>query len=62
MTMECFFRFCSFVFNADFGTKHIKFLINKGFANFCNKSVEQILSLYFCVYNAGFGQVIVCLK
>ena len=42
MTMECFFRFCSFVFNADFGTKHIKFLINKGFVNFSNKNIETV--------------------
>ena len=35
-----FFQFCSFVFNADFDTKHVQFLISKSFPNFCSKDIE----------------------
>ena len=42
-----FFQFCSFVFNDDFSTKYIKFLINKGFANFCNINIETVSLILF---------------
>ena len=56
-----FFQFCSFVFNADFDTKHVQFLINKSFPNFWSKDIEVDLPLYFCIYVVDSGQVIVCL-
>ena len=49
---KAFFRFCSFVFNADFDTKHVQFLINKGFPKFIETS-SLTLFLRLCCWLWG---------
>ena len=38
--LSFFSQFSSFVFNADFDTKHVQFLIYKNFPDFCSKDIE----------------------
>ena len=47
---NAFFQFCSFVFNADFETKYMQFLINKSSPNLSSKDIEaDSLTLFLCL-------------
>ena len=45
---NAFFRFCYFAFNADFYTKYLQFLIDKGFPKLFNKMQQQVFSMRLC--------------
>ena len=50
---NAFFQFCFFVFDADFATKHVQFLISKIFPNFWSKDIEAdslTLFLHLCCW------------